>query len=342
MTRTAILLHNLGGPTRREEMEPFLRALFEDPEIFRLPLSRWTQGPFARWLARRRADEAWANYERIGGSPLLEWTRLQAEGLAMGLAETMDPESFLVLPAMRYSSPSIREALEAARDFGAERILSFPLYPHYSLATTGSSERELLRRLEEMSWNPELRRIESWATEPDYLDCLAWRLRRCLDRLDPNLRSRTRIVYAAHGTPLSFVRRGDPYVPQIEACLLGVEERVPHGLRHSLAWQSRVGPMAWTRPYLDEEVSRLGREGLRCLVVVPLSFVSDHVETLYELDILTRNQAERAGIREFHRVPSLNADPDFLGVLTHLAGEALADPAPSNPAHSPKGDRRAG
>jgi ferrochelatase len=326
----AILLHNLGGPTGQDEVRPFLERLFSDPEIIRLPLSRWLQKPLARWIARRRAPVAWENYRAIGGgSPILMWTQRQGEGLALGLREHLPGETIHVLPAFRYSPPLVREALEAARRLGATRLLSFTLYPHYSTTTTGSSEREMERSLSAMGWQPEVVRISQWFDDPGYLDCLAWRLRRCLDKLPAERRKITHVVYSAHGIPMNFVTAGDPYVRHIEATVQGIEDRVKHGLPASLAFQSRVGPWPWTQPYMRRYLPELARQGVRSVVVVPVSFVSDHVETLYEIDIELAELAHQAGIEHWARPQALNADPDFLGVLTNLAMRALSAGVPA-------------
>ena len=327
-TKTAILLHNLGGPSTREEMRPFLQNLFSDPEIFRMP--GFLQKPFARFLSARRAPEAWRNYEAMGGgSPVLPWTEAQGRGLRFGLREYGLQEDCFCLPAMRYSSPNIDEALAEARDGGAEQILSFSLYPQYSMTTTGSSENELDRALARMGWDVPVHKISRWSDDPGYISCLAWRLRRALRKVPLPLRPKTLVLYVAHGTPMSFVRRGDPYLSEVRACMERVEAEVGHGLAHRLAFQSRVGPVAWTRPYLDEVLRALPGEGVPSVVLVPLSFVSDHVETLYELDIQMRALAEGAGIQSYIRSESLNADPDFVAVLARLAASALGAEVPS-------------
>lgn len=324
MTKTAILLHNLGGPASEEETYPFLERLFSDPEILRFPLSSLLQKPLARWVARRRAPEAWRNYQAIGGgSPILRWTEQQAAGLALGLSEHVPAGELRVLPAMRYSPPLVRDALEAARAFGATRVLSFSLYPHFSRASTGSSEAETRRCLREMSWEPEVRWLSHWWHDPGYLDCMAWRARRAIDKVPAEARASAHVVYSAHGIPQSFVDAGDPYVDHIEGTVAGIRQRLASELPQSLAYQSRVGPMRWTRPYLIPHVESLAHDGCRSLVVVPVSFVSDHVETLFELDIDLARRARDAGIAHYTRAEPLNADPDFLGVLTHLAVGAL-------------------
>ncbi len=323
MSKTAILLHNLGGPSAEEEVQPFLEQLFSDPEIFKIPLGSLLQKPFARFVSKRRAPSSAQKYREMGGFPLLEWTRAQAEGLKLGLAEYFPDEEFLVLPAMRYWHPFVRESLEEARRFGATRILSFTMYPQYSTTTTGSSERQMERDLAAMDWQPELVRVSRWSEEEAFLDCHAWRVRRALDRLDPAARDGLLLLYSAHGTPMSYVRKGDPYVKEIEATVRNIEARVDREVESKLVFQSKVGPIAWTQPYLDDTILDFGKGGGRSLLICPVAFVSDHLETLHEIDIEGRELAQSVGIRHFARTEALNAAPDFLGCLTQIAKRAL-------------------
>jgi ferrochelatase len=331
VTKTAILLHNLGGPATPDDVQPFLENLFSDPEVIRLPFSRWLQRPLARFISRRRAPQSRENYRRIGGSPLLQWTQTQARGLEMGLREFYPDEDLAVLPAMRHSTPSIEDALHTAREQQVERIVSFSLYPQYSMTTVGSSENHLDRCLTELDWAPEVIKVSQWHDARDFHECWAWRIEKELATLDPEIRARTVIVYSAHGTPMSFVKRGDPYLDQVESTVEGINRQLRDHNEHTLAFQSRAGPVAWLRPYLDERLVELGSGGVDSVLVVPISFVSDHIETLHELDIETKHLAQSAGITSYLRCRSLNADPDFLGVLTRLAREALGGNASEVP-----------
>jgi ferrochelatase len=327
MVKTAVLLHNLGGPGDENEVQPFLENLFSDPEIFKIPFGRWLQKPFARALSKRRAPSSAEKYLEMGGFPLLPWTQAQADGMTLGLRERFPEDEFLIRPAMRYWKPFIKDSLEEAREWGAERILSFTLYPQFSTTTTGSSERQMQRDLEEMDWRPELRYVSDWHKHPMLLDCLVWRIERALRQMEPEQREDCILLFSAHGTPMSFVRAGDPYVERIQATVDGVMEllrpRLDAPLEHRLVFQSRVGPVKWTSPYLDKTLEELPREGRHSVLILPVAFVSDHLETLHELDIEAKEDAEKAGIKWFARTASLNADPDFLAALTQVAAEAL-------------------
>ncbi len=318
MTRTAVLLQNLGGPASQADMYPFLLRLFSDPEIINLP--GLFRKPLAKWIARRRAPESWKNYERIGGSsPVLAWTERQGQGLAARIATAMPNEEFLVLPAMRYTKPLIADSIDTARAWQATRLLSFSLYPQYSTTSVGSSERELERRLSERNWQPELLRLSRWSDDAGYLDCMATRVRAAIEALPKEHRKSTHLVFSAHGTPMKFVKSGDPYVDEIAATVAGIRQRLDTDLPWSLAYQSRVGPMKWTQPHLIPHLQQLASSGCRSVLVVAVSFVSDHVETLFELDIEVRDEAIAAGIEHYARAESLNAGDDFLDVLAHLA-----------------------
>ncbi|MEZ5990289.1 MAG: protoporphyrinogen oxidase [Planctomycetota bacterium] len=325
MKKTAVLLHNLGGPATEAEVRPFLERLFSDPEILRLPFAGLLQRPLGRFIARRRAPVSAANYRMIGGSPLRQWTEAQASGLTIGLAEAFPSEDLLVRPAMRYWEPSCEQALEEARAWGAERVLSLTLYPQFSLTSTGSSENHMRRCLEAMRWSPELVYVSEWYAEEEFWRCWAWRVARALRRLSPEAREPVQLVFTAHGIPMSFVQRGDPYVAQVEATVRGIRRELGEDLPWHLVFQSRAGPVRWTRPSLVEGVRALARDGARSLVLVPVSFVSDHIETLHELDIETLHLARELGIPHLARAEAFNADPDFLALLTSLARRALED-----------------
>jgi len=339
MKKTAILLHNLGGPANEAEVQPFLEKLFADPEILQLPFARWLQGPLGRFIARRRTPTSQANYRAIGGSPLREWTEAQASGLTLGLGEFFASEEFRVWPAMRYWEPSCETALQEARDWGAEQILSFTLYPQYSMTSTGSSENHMRRTLTAMGWEPELRYVSQWHEAPDFLEAWSWRVQRTIRKMPAEAREGLVLVFAAHGIPISYLKKGDPYVGQIEATVAGIRSQLADEYPHRLVFQSRAGPVRWTRPSLVEGIRALGAEDCKSVLIIPVSFVSDHIETLHEIDIEIRHLAMSVGIRHFTRVPAFNADLDFLGLLTQLAREALqAEGLPTEATQSPHAD----
>ena len=313
--KTAVLLLNLGGPERQEDVEPFLRNLFSDRQIIRLGPAL-LQRPLARLIARRRAPASRANYARIGGgSPILRITGEQAAALERELAGDGD---FMVRPCMRYWRPGADETLAAVRDAGVRRIVALPLYPHYSIATTGSSLHDLRRAVARQAPAMELCEIRSWPVQADYIHCLADRVREGLARFGED---DVQVVYSAHSLPKKFIDEGDPYVDELRATIRALEERT--GMPGILCYQSRSGPVEWLAPSTPDTLQDLARQGRRNILMVPISFVSDHVETLYEIDMLYRDMARDLGMR-LESTRALNSDPLFISCLHQLV---LAAPA---------------
>jgi ferrochelatase len=323
-----VVLLNLGGPESLPEVEPFLVRLFSDREIIELPLGALAQPIFARVVARVRGPSVRANYARIGGgSPQIRLTRAQGVALEERLNRET-PGRFRVRLAFRYWGPSSEEALGAFQEEGIARIVTLTLYPHYSQATTGSSENELRRALARPRFKDApfaVSSVSSYAIDPLYLEALADSVRRGLAAFPEEARSRVVLLFSAHALPQRFVDRGDPYVHEIEATRRGVLARLSNGHRHVLGYQSRTGPVKWTGPGTDEVLDDLGREGTREVLVVPLSFVSDHIETLYEVDMLFAERARKAGIAHYRRTEALNTHPLFIEALARLVEGKLGD-----------------
>lgn len=331
MNATAVLLYNLGGPSALDEVEPFLVELFSDRDIIELPAGAAFQPTLARLLAKWRAPSVRANYRRIGGGSPINATTVGQAGLLetrLGTGRGACAGRFRVFVSMRYLHPSIAEALQTIRAEGMTRIVTLSLFPHWSHATTGSWRHELDRVLQSSEWQGgglEITSIDRYPAEPLYLDALADTVRHGLDRFSPSVRSAVVILFSAHGLPQALVDRGDPYVADIETTRSGVWERLGLPNRQLLGYQSRVGPVRWIGPGTDEIIDRLGQEGVKHILIVPLSFVSDHIETLYEIDILFAERAKRAGIQECLRSESLNGHPWFIEALARLVERHLAE-----------------
>ncbi|MDA8361365.1 MAG: ferrochelatase [Gammaproteobacteria bacterium] len=319
MTRTAVVLCNLGGPDSLAAVEPFLFNLFSDPDIFRLPLGRLTQRPFARWLAARRREEASRGYEAIGGaSPIGTYTAAQAQALARALADCDIP----VFVCMRYWHPLTSAVVEKLQRERFERVIVLPLYPQYSLATTGSAHNEFRRQCARLHYSPDVVFLGSWYEEPHYVEAVARSIEDMLGSFaEPDARAVT-LLLSAHGLPRKAIERGDPYQREIEATVEAVSARLrwPHV---RLCYQSRVGPLEWLRPYTDDVIRAEARAGVRQMLVYPIAFVSDHVETLFELGITYAQLARQAGIREYRVVPALNDNPLLIRALESLVRNAL-------------------
>jgi len=306
MAERGVLLLNLGGPDSLEAVQPFLYNLFSDRDIIHLPFQRVS----ARFLSLVRSPKVRDHYARIGGrSPILDITLAQAQALEERL------EGRRCYVGMRYWHPTIREALEKVRADAVEELVVLPLYPHYSRVTTGSCLRELERVKGEMGLDIREKRIESFHDDPGYLDALAEKVTEGLSEFGQ--RDRVQVVFSAHSIPQRFVDEGDPYLEHIQGTVHGVLERTGEPDWH-LAYQSRSGPVRWVGPGLGETLKDLAGKGHRDVLVVPISFVSDHIETLYEIDIEYREYAQSLGITNFRRTESLNTSGKFIDALAGM------------------------
>lgn len=330
--RVAVLLFNLGGPETLDAVEPFLVNLFSDREIIELPLGAWFQPVFARLIARKRGPSVRDNYRRIGGgSPQLRLTRAQGGALERRLNEA-SPGRFKYYIAMRYWQPSTEQALAAIEADGIRRIVTLTLYPHYSCATTGSSVSELRRVLQAPRWKGtfEITSIDEYPDEPHYLDALTDTVRRGLDGFPAEVRDRVVLLFSAHGLPQKFIDRGDPYVTHTLKTRDGILERLKVSNRTVLGFQSRTGPVKWIGPGTEDKIKELAAEGVKEVLVVPLSFVTDHIETLYEVDMLFGDEARALGIADYRRTEALNTHPLFIEGLASLVERHLAqEPCPA-------------
>jgi protoporphyrin/coproporphyrin ferrochelatase len=311
-----VLLFNLGGPGTLDDVEPFLINLFSDRDIIELPLGAVLQPIVARIIAKSRGPSVRENYRRIGGgSPQLRLTREQARAIQDRLNRNGVPARTFI--AMRYWQPTTEQALEAMAAEGVERVVTLTLFPHYSQATTGSSEKELRRVLAMPRWRGrfDVSGIRSYADDPLYLDAMTDTARRALDGFPADVRDRVVLLFSAHGLPQKFIDRGDPYLEDTEKTRRGILARLSVPNRHVLGFQSRTGPVKWIGPGTEEILRELGREGVREVLLVPLSFVSDHIETLYEVDMLFADEARAAGIVDYRRPEALNTHPLFIESL---------------------------
>ncbi|MBJ7898896.1 MAG: ferrochelatase [Cyanobacteria bacterium RI_101] len=325
MGRVGVLLLNLGGPEKLEDVRPFLFNLFSDPEIIRLP-SPLLQKPLAWLISTLRSKKSQANYQQIGGgSPLLQIT--EAQGAALEAELVSRGENAKIYIGMRYWHPFTEEAVAEIKNDRPQRLVVLPLYPHFSISTSGSSFRvleDLWRR------DPVLRQIDytiipSWYDHPGYIQAMADLIEAELAKFpEPD---RAHIFFSAHGVPQSYVdEAGDPYQSEIETCTRLIMGALNRPNPHTLAYQSRVGPVEWLKPYTEDALMELGNQGVQDLLVVPISFVSEHIETLQEIDIEYREIAEEAGIHNFQRVPALNTYPGFVSALADLVAASLAKP----------------
>ncbi|PRQ24450.1 putative protoporphyrin ferrochelatase [Rosa chinensis] len=325
--KVGVLLLNLGGPETLDDVQPFLFNLFADPDIIRLPrVFRFLQKPLAKLISVLRAPKSKEGYASIGGgSPLRKMTDEQANALKMALESKDMPVNVYV--GMRYWFPFTEEAVHQIKRDRITRLVVLPLYPQFSISTTGSSVRVLQKIFRN---DPYLSRlpvsvINSWYQREGYIKSMADLISKELESFSEP--AQVMIFFSAHGVPLSYVKdSGDPYKDQMEECIfLIMKELKARGINneHTLAYQSRVGPVQWLKPYTDEVLVELGRKGVKSLLTVPVSFVSEHIETLEEIDMEYKELALESGIENWGRVPALGLTPSFITDLADAVIEAL-------------------
>jgi len=323
--KLGVVLFQLGGPDSIQAIEPFLYNLFCDPDIIDFPFARIARQPLARLIASRRAKHVAHHYAEIGGkSPILEFTNRQAVALERVLRRDWDAR---VTVAMRYWHPLTEAAIEEMERIAPPDLVLLPLYPQYSRTTTGSSLNEWNRHFRPAAWRPRIHVVEEFYQDPAYIDSVVERVDESLagfaDAADVDF------VFSAHSLPVSVIEKGDPYQRQIERTTELVWQRGGWSGRRHICYQSKVGASKWLSPSMHETVKRLAAEGRKNVLVVPISFVSDHVETLHEIDIEHREQAHSLGIPNYKMAPGLNDSPAFIEALAALVRARIAAPTPA-------------
>jgi protoporphyrin/coproporphyrin ferrochelatase len=315
--KVGVVLFQLGGPDRLEAVQPFLYNLFCDPDIINFPLAWLARKPLAWLISSLRAKHVTEHYAVIGGgSPIRELT----EGQALALADALEPyvEPHIVI-AMRYWHPSTTEAIRRLSRSSFDELVLLPLYPQYSRATTLSSLKEWRRR-----WRgsgPEPRVIERFYDHPLYLSALVERIEQSLAEF--RRPGDVQLVFSAHGLPMSLIEAGDPYQREIEETVRLVMEQGGWANPTTLCYQSRLGRQKWLEPSLTDTIERLARKGVRRMLVAPISFVTEHIETLYEINLEARAQAGSLGVEDFAVMHALDSSPRFIAALADIVLRAL-------------------
>ncbi|MGE5401139.1 MAG: ferrochelatase [Ignavibacteriales bacterium] len=318
MSKTAVVLFNLGGPDSLEAVEPFLINLFSDKDIFTLPF----QDFMARFIAGKRTPKIIEEYKLIGGkSPIGYWTEIQRKLLEDRLRGSM-PDTDVYI-AMRYWHPLTKDTAELIAAKGYKEIVLLPLYPHYSISTTGSSFNEWKRTFKGNS--EKLIYVDNFFDNELYARAINERIDEALLKFPAEVRNDVQLVFSAHGTPVSFVKKGDPYSHQIRNTVELIMKMRGNSHEYHECFQSKVGPVKWLEPATNKKIAELGAMGKKHLLIVPVSFVSDHVETLYELGIEYKHAADKAGIENYVVMTGLNDSSLFIDalhgiVITHLNG----------------------
>ncbi|MGA7162297.1 MAG: ferrochelatase [Bacteroidota bacterium] len=321
--KRAVVLFQLGGPDSLEAVEPFLYNLFCDPDIIDIPGAFLFRKTLAKIISSRRAPKARELYRTIGGaSPILPQTQEQAKSLQESLRRSGVIADVHV--AMRYWHPMTEEVVEQIQKDKIEEVILLPLYPHYSKVTTGSSANEWSNTVKKMDANHfSSKLIKSYYDHPLYIAALVENINRSLSRVPLDERKKVHLVFSAHGTPMTLVKHGDPYSNHIQATYERVIESGSFGLPHHLCFQSKIGPQRWLEPSLIQTIDSLAKQKVSHIIVVPIAFVTDHIETLSEIGIEAKEQARSAGVEYFDVMPALIANEKFISCLTDLVIQQL-------------------
>jgi len=323
--RVGIVLFQLGGPDSLQAVEPFLLNLFLDPDIIPMGPLGFLRKPLAKLISSRRSIPVAGKYAEIGRrSPIGLLTERQRVRLVEAVSPYIDP---VAVTAMRYWHPMTAEAVDTLRKAGQlDEIVLLPLYPHFSYATTLSSLKEWQRVYGKSNGGPKVSTIGQFYNHPRYVQAVVQRIGSILRQFPDS--SRIHLVFSAHGLPMSLVEKGDPYPQQIEetvrlVCEVGERQYPGWPRTHLLCYQSRVGPAKWLQPPLTGTIERLGHEGVKEMLVVPISFVTEHIETLHEINIEARDEAKKVGIERFRMMPAVGDSPLFIGALKELVLDAV-------------------
>jgi ferrochelatase len=321
--KTAVVLFQLGGPDSLEVIEPFLYNLFMDPDIIDFPGVFIARKPLAKFISSQRSAKVAEKYEQIGGrSPILDLTQQQASALESALrSQNIDTRVFV---AMRYWHPMTDLVVKEIMAGGFKKVILLPLYPQFSQATTLSSVNEWKRQTKEQGCVIPTRFVCCYPSQPLFVEALVENINSVLRRFQKIASTDIDLIFSAHGVPLGYIKRGDPYQLQIEETVRCIVERGKWNSPHMLCYQSKIGPLRWLKPSLIETVEHLADKGRKHLLIIPIVFVSDNIETLYEIDIDARRHAMAHGIQQFELTPALNDHPKFIQCLAELVQTQLA------------------
>lgn len=312
---------NMGGPSTIPEVHDFLSRLFHDHDLIPLPF----QSILAPYIARRRTPKIEKQYTAIGGgSPILKWTKLQGKEMC-ALLDELNPESAPHKPyvAFRYAKPLTEDMLAEMKKDGVKRAVAFSQYPQYSCSTTGSSLNELYAQSAKeggIEWSV----LDRWPTHPGLVDAVAHNIKKALEKYPVETRDKVILLFSAHSLPMEIVNRGDPYTPEVAATVHAVMTKLGFSNPYRLSWQSQVGPKAWQGPQTSDSVEGLAKRGHKDVCLIPIAFTSDHIETLYELDVEIQEEAEKLGMN-LTRAESMNDSPIFIRAIADLVSNHLKD-----------------
>jgi ferrochelatase len=310
-----VVLLNLGGPDSPEAVRPFLRNLFADPDVIQLGWASFLQPLLAWFIAKRRAPYSRAAYAQIGGSsPIRAESEAQAAAVAAAVTALGVPARPYV--AMACWHPFSDEAVAAMRADGVEKVVAVPLFPHHSITTTGSSFKALDRAA--AGSGLQIARVDGYPDAPGYIEALCDRVRSAIAALPAEHQAEAPVLFSAHGLPEVYIQRGDRYLDEIRITVAAAIRTLNLGARAQLCFQSRVGPQKWLGPTTEETIDRVAQAGSPAVVICPVAFTGEHIETLQEIDILYRQRATERGIQHFSRARTVGVHPAFIEALATL------------------------
>ncbi|XP_071951326.1 ferrochelatase, mitochondrial-like [Antedon mediterranea] len=325
--KTGIMLFNMGGPENTDEVHDFLLRLFTDRDIIRLP----AQSTLAPWIAKRRTPKIQEQYSKIGGgSPIKKWTNIQGKKLVQ-ILDKISPDSapHKYYIGFRYAKPYTEDTIDEMEKDGLERAIAFSQYPQYSCSTAGSSLNSMFRHYNKrriaghenrIQWSI----IDRWATHPGLIKAFAEQIKAQLKTFPQDKQEEVVLLFSAHSLPMMAVNRGDPYPQEVAATVHRVMEHLNFSHQYRLVWQSKVGPAAWLGPQTDEAIKGLCRNGRKNMMLIPIAFVNDHIETLYELDLEYATElAEECGVENIRRADSLNDNETFIQAMADIVKNHL-------------------
>jgi ferrochelatase len=315
--KIAVVLFQLGGPDSIESIQPFLYNLFSDPDIINFPGAFLARRYIAKLISLSRAKIVAMNYQQIGGrSPIIDLTFAQANELQKKLDAIFSAKVFV---AMRYWHPSTEEVVRELKKERFSKVILLPLYPQYCKATTASSLNEWNRICIKMDYQKiQTKFINSFHDHPLYVEAIADNINIAYSKFSQQNAGNIDLVFSAHGVPVSYIEAGDPYQKQIEETIQLVVNKGQWESPHYICYQSKVGPMKWLKPSLKDMITRLASAGRKNILVIPIAFVTEHIETLHEINIEARKEALHLGITQFEMMPALNSHPKFIQCLSEL------------------------
>lgn len=329
--KTGVVMLNMGGPERVDQVHDYLKGIMTDTDMIQLPFRK-----MGEWIAKRRTPEVQKKYQEIGGgSPILKWTKKQGELMCEKLNKVCESEGpFKSYVGFRYVTPFFSESFEEAKRDGVNNLILFSQYPQYSCATSGSSFNQVYDhfRGQKVPNGMKMSVIDRWSTHPLLIKTFAQLIKAQLEKFPKEMRSSVIILFSAHSLPLKAVNRGDTYPYEVGSTVQSVMNELKFSNPYHLVWQSKVGPLPWLGPFTDDSLKAYVKKGFKNFVLVPIAFVNEHIETLHELDIeYCHELGKEIGVERIERCPAPNDHPLFIDALVDVVKNHLQEKVPVSP-----------